>query len=67
VKPSKPITLEAAALAWWRGHRPSDWTEAQHLANPTVNAGRTDSDYQLALAVAAWVAARKPKRKAGRL
>lgn len=26
-----------ALVSWWRGRKPRGWSEAQHLANPTVN------------------------------
>lgn len=45
-----------AAVAWWRGHRPVDWTHADHLDNPTINAHATDSDRELAAAVGKWAA-----------
>jgi hypothetical protein len=50
-----------AALAWWRGQRPMGWTEAEHLANPTVNTGHSDRSHQLAAAVGGYV---KEKRLA---
>jgi len=31
------LRLETALLNWWVGHRPTGWTDADHLANPTVN------------------------------
>jgi len=34
---SKLTPLELAALQWWRFHRPIRWTQAQHIAEPTVN------------------------------
>ena len=36
-----------AAESWWLGLRPINWTEAQHIENPTVN---TTTDNEKALA-----------------
>jgi hypothetical protein len=45
----------AAAIKWWKSHRPVGWTENQHLENPTVNAGYRDSAGDLAEAVAGYL------------
>lgn len=42
----------AAALAWWRMHRPLAYSEAEHIANPTINT-TSESEKKLARAVAA--------------
>ena len=46
-----------AALEWWEGKRPIDWTIAQHLNMPAVNAIATVRDTHLAHCVAALVKA----------
>lgn len=63
VEKAKPISLEsrgfgvfAAAIAWWMGHRPIGWTDAEHFNNPTINAHATDQETLLATAVGEWVA-----------
>jgi len=40
-----------AAKTWWEGHRPVDWTEEQHIAQPCVNACETVASLNLAAAV----------------
>ena len=40
-----------AAKTWWEGHRPVDWTEEQHIAQPCVNARGSDASRNLAAAV----------------
>lgn len=46
-----------AAIRWWKQQRPTSFTEADHLANPTVNLS-TKADKDLARAVAAMIAER---------
>lgn len=60
----KPSTLTEAeklvleeALAWWIRHRPGDYTEDQHLANPIFGTSGVDSC--LASAIAKLVRERK--------
>ncbi len=59
---SKHVT--AAAIKWWRSHRPVGWDEAEHLKYPCVNVARGES---LALEVASFLqrTKSKPKRKKG--
>ena len=45
------VGLEKAAIAWWRSKRPVDWSQAEHLKNPTINVA-TEREAGLALAVA---------------
>ena len=45
--------LIAAALRWWRGHKPIHWTAEEHMQTPVVNAGYTTHSRALALAAAA--------------
>lgn len=40
-----------AARQWWEGNRPCGWTQAQHIAQPCVNAGGSDCSLRLAAAV----------------
>lgn len=40
-----------AARKWWEGNRPCGWTQAQHIAQPCVNAGGSDCSLRLAAAV----------------
>lgn len=47
----KLSAVEAAALAWWRTHKPCSWSAAEHKANPTINTV-TSVDAALASAVA---------------
>ena len=43
--------LTGAALVWWRGMRPWDWTPEQHLENPSINtAGGLEATLALACA-----------------
>jgi hypothetical protein len=44
-----------AAIAWWEGKRPCEFTLEEHLENPTVNAGETDRSHALASAVGAML------------
>jgi hypothetical protein len=46
MKDSTTLLIEAVG-EWWKGLRPSYWTEAQHLANPTVNT-KTDNEKSIA-------------------
>ena len=46
--------LRHAAIAWWRALRPTIWTEAEHLKEPTVNT-HTQAEERLAKAVAEMV------------
>ena len=50
------------AIKWWKMHRPCGWTQAQHLANPTVNTC-TDSEKALALSIAEYIKLAGPRRK----
>ena len=43
--------IERAARAWWKNRRPCAYTEADHLANPTINTV-SDAEKRLAMAVA---------------
>jgi hypothetical protein len=52
-----------AALAWWRMKRPIGWPEAQHRANPAVNARETASAERLAEAAGRLVNVRVAKIK----
>lgn len=54
---AEPAIL-SAARAWWRSKRPIGWTEAQHLASPTINT-MTQWESRLARAVARAVKKRK--------
>ena len=49
------------AIAWWRARKPCDWTEAQHLGNPTINC-YTDWDRALARSASRVVALGKMTR-----
>lgn len=51
------LRLETALLNWWVGHRPIGWTDADHLANPTVNCVMPNEE-ALATEVARLIAAR---------
>ena len=51
------LRLETALLNWWVGHRPVGWTDADHLANPTVNCVMPNED-ALAIEVARLISAR---------
>jgi hypothetical protein len=57
--------VERAALAWWRAHKPTDWSREEHLKHPAVNCGMTKWDHRLALAVARMEKARTKKRTQG--
>lgn len=48
------------ATSWWFGKRPTGWTLAQHLGNPTVNCVN-DREKRLARAVAKLAAGPAPK------
>jgi hypothetical protein len=45
----------AESIRWWESKRPADWSEDQHLAEPTVNCS-SSAEQALAQAVARWVA-----------
>lgn len=47
-----------AARLWWKSHRPTQWSEAQHLAQPTVNC-TSASERRLASSVAKELNARR--------
>ena len=51
---SRGFGVLAAAVGWWKAHRPIGWTNADHLNNPTINAHATDNDKLLAMAVGRW-------------
>lgn len=36
IDPAFSAKVENAVLAWWRQQRPHGWTEAEHIANPTI-------------------------------
>jgi hypothetical protein len=48
--------IERAAYVWWLSHRPTGYTEEQHLKNPTINMAGGLADKDLARAVAAKIA-----------
>jgi hypothetical protein len=48
---TKRSPLERSAINWWKGRRPLSYTHAEHLRNPTVNAGYRESSQKLAAAV----------------
>jgi hypothetical protein len=50
--------LTKAAIAWWKNHRPCNWTEAQHVENPVVNC-QSGADEELAVQVAAIIATKQ--------
>lgn len=52
---TKEQALIEAAIEWWRAHRPLSFSEADHLANPKVNAGYRKGTAELAVAVAAFL------------
>jgi hypothetical protein len=52
--------LEKAAIMWWRGFRPIEWTLDKHLGAPAIN---TISDRNRRLALKAAKLARKMRRK----
>jgi hypothetical protein len=61
--PAEEAAAVRAAVAWWRSRRPLDFSEDEHLANPTVNT--TDgAEADLARAAARVVRARKRERAA---
>ena len=37
-------SLLAYAEAWWKEHRPSEFSEQEHIENPTVNLMNEDDD-----------------------
>lgn len=51
-------SLVAAAISWWRGHRPIEWTEVEHRGNPTVNCA-SNKERELARVVAEYVSLTK--------
>lgn len=53
-KQSMPETAAViqAAISWWRGKRPSSWSEQDHFDSPTINAHETERSERLAQAVA---------------
>lgn len=40
--------LKSAALHWWRGHRPLNYSAADHIRTPTINCS-SDQEKDLAL------------------
>ncbi len=56
------MSLERATLAWWESKRPFAYTEAQHLANPTINC-TSEVETALALEVAAALQPQKTFRR----
>lgn len=56
------MSLERATLAWWESKRPFAYTEAQHLANPTVGC-TSEVETALALEVAAALQPQKSFRR----
>ena len=46
--------LIAAAVAWWKAHRPLSFNESQHLSNPTINCPTAAAD-TLAKAVCGYL------------
>lgn len=53
---TRGLAVISAAVAWWKGHRPVDWSDRDHLHNPTINAHDTEKSEALAAAVGEWVA-----------
>lgn len=49
------LAVHNAAIDWWKGRRPCDWTEAQHISNPCVNTSETANEKRLAEAVAKMI------------
>ena len=54
-----------AARKWWEALRPMSWNEAEHIAQPMVNAHGTDEDAMLANAVGAVIELERSKPTQG--
>lgn len=61
----KPFETRALAAArfWWESHRPSEWSEAQHLLTPDVNVSG-DAERALAKAIATLLSQARSLAKA---
>ena len=51
-----------AAMAWWRGRRPLEYSLRQHLSNPTINT-MNDSERKLARACGELAELKQQKAK----
>jgi uncharacterized phage infection (PIP) family protein YhgE len=54
--------LIRTAVIWWESMRPLSWTIEQHLDDPTINAGPTVWDCEMATAVAEYVKSTQPNQ-----